>query len=156
ERLRDIQLAADRAARLTRQLLQFARREPGEPRVFALNDLTRDLDPLLRRVLGAHVEVEQVLAEQPVRVLADPAQIEQVIVNLAINGRDAMPGGGRLTMRVDRVDLEGEIARRHPGMSRGGYARLIVEDSGVGMDEDVRARACEPFFTTKDVGSGLG
>src|SRR5690606_19129588 len=76
ERLRDIQLAADRAARLTRQLLQFARREPGEPRVFALNDLTRDLDPLLRRVLGAHVEVEQVLAEQPVRVLADPAQIE--------------------------------------------------------------------------------
>jgi PAS domain S-box-containing protein len=151
-----IKLAADRAARLTRQLLIFARRGVIEPTVLDLNELVLHLSHLLRRLIGEDVELEVTPSLGLWAVRADAGQIEQVLVNLAVNARDAMPEGGRLIIATGNVDVD-EARAREPGMAPAGqYARLIVTDTGTGMTEDTKAHLFEPFFTTKERGKGTG
>jgi PAS domain S-box-containing protein len=156
--LHAIEAAGGKAARLIRQLLQFASRQPGQPRVFGLRELVVDLESLLRRLVSENIELVTDFGGEPPLVRADPSQIEQVVLNLVVNARDAMPDGGRLAITTRLCALEGTLATRHPGLPAGRYALLAVQDSGEGMSEDVRARALEPFFTTKEsgLGSGLG
>jgi PAS domain S-box-containing protein len=152
----EIQRAAERGAALTRQLLIFSRREVVRPVVLDLNHLVSDLDRLLRRALGEHIELETRFAPGLWRVEADPGQVEQVLVNLAVNARDAMPTGGRLIVETTNVELD-EAARELDGsIAPGRYVRLAVSDTGIGMDPAVAARAYEPFFTTKPRGEGTG
>jgi len=148
--------SAQRAANLTRQLLLFSRRQIIEQRVINLNDLILDLDKMLRRLIGEDVELVAILGEGLARVKADPGQIEQVIVNLAVNARDAMPDGGKLILETANAALDAEYARRHPGMEPGDYVMLAVTDTGVGMTDEVKAHLFEPFFTTKEPGKGTG
>ncbi len=151
-----VKLAGEKASMLTRQLLQFARRQPGEPRVLYLRTMVQDLLPMLRRLLTENVEIVLEFGSEATPVAADPTQLEQVLLNLAVNARDAMPEGGRLTIEVRRVRLEGELAARHAQLGAGDYVLLGVQDEGAGMDDEVRARAIEPFFTTKEQGRGTG
>jgi GAF domain-containing protein/nitrogen-specific signal transduction histidine kinase/CheY-like chemotaxis protein len=146
---------AERAAALTRQLLAFSRKQVLQPRVVDLGDIVRDLVPMLQRLLGEDVELTVRSTESPVKVKADPSHLEQVIVNLAINARDAMPRGGRLAMTIAREELDPSFCERHGGRP-GLHAVLTVSDTGVGMSEDVRSRVFEPFFTTKPAGRGTG
>ena len=155
---RDVALVhqtAERAAALTRQLLAFSRKQVLQPRVVDLGDVVRDLMPMLQRLLGEDVELTVRTPEDPVKVKADPSHLEQVIVNLAVNARDAMPRGGRLTMTIVREELAPSFCERHGGRP-GLHAVLTVSDTGVGMSEDVRSRVFEPFFTTKPAGRGTG
>jgi signal transduction histidine kinase/CheY-like chemotaxis protein len=150
-----IHAAAQRAASLTRQLLAFSRRQLLEPRVMSLANSLQDIEPMLRRLLGEHVTVRLSVPQPVGPVLADPGQIEQVLMNLAINARDAMPGGGILTLQLTEVTLdaaEALVADVAPGR----YARLDVTDTGFGMDDGTAARVFEPFFTTKPMGRGTG
>jgi CheY-like chemotaxis protein len=126
--------------------------------VFGLRELVVDLESLLRRLVSENIELVTDFGGEPPLVRADPSQIEQVVLNLVVNARDAMPDGGRLEITTRLCALEGTLATRHPGLPAGRYAMLAVQDSGEGMSEDVRARALEPFFTTKEsgLGSGLG
>jgi hypothetical protein len=154
-----IQLAAERAAALTRQLLAFARREVIQPRPLNLNDVIGGLEPLLVGTLGEHVELSTDLSAGLCPVLADPGQLEQVLINLAANARDAMPVGGRLTIHTANADIDGIYAGSRVGLPFGRYATLKVSDSGAGMSREVIDRAFEPFFSTKakgQGGSGLG
>jgi signal transduction histidine kinase len=144
-----IREAGDRAARLTLQLLAFSRKAVVEPKVLDLNELVAESAKLLRRLIGEDIALSVTPAPTPVRVLADPGQLEQVVLNLAVNARDAMPTGGRLTFETD-------IAEIGAGDAPGRYGRLRVTDTGTGMTEEVRARIFEPFFTTKGVGKGTG
>ena len=152
----EIHLAAHRAADLTNQLLAFSRRQIAMPRVVALNDVVKQIEKMLGRIIGEDVQLETRLAGgiQPVRV--DPAQIQQVILNLAVNARDAMPGGGRLTIETADVELNSEYAGRHIGVDAGPYTLLSVSDTGLGMNEATQTRLFEPFFTTKEKGKGTG
>ena len=152
----EIQNAADRAASLTRQLLAFSRRQVMEMKVVDLNTLLRDLDKMLGRVIGEDIEMVIQLAEDLGRVRADVGQIEQVIMNLAVNGRDAMPNGGKLTIETTNVELDEFYARSHVDVKPGHYVMFSVSDTGVGMSPEVRERIFEPFFTTKDKGKGTG
>jgi PAS domain S-box-containing protein len=154
--VRQIQEAARRAADLTHQLLAFARREVIQPRVLNLNEVVSRVEQLLQRTLGEHVELVITLGADLRPVLADPGQLEQVLVNLAVNSRDAMPTGGRLTIetRITRVD-EAYAAGR-PNLRPGHYVILKVSDTGTGMPKEVVDRAFEPFFTTKPKGQGTG
>jgi signal transduction histidine kinase/ActR/RegA family two-component response regulator len=152
----EIRRAAERAADLTRQLLAYSRRQVLAPRVLDLNAVVRGLDHMLRRLIGEDVELINVLAQQLAPVRADPGQVEQVIVNLAINARDAMPRGGKLTIETANIDLDAAFARAHPGAIPGSYVQLRVDDTGAGMDAETRAHLFEPFFTTKSVGKGTG
>jgi two-component system, cell cycle sensor histidine kinase and response regulator CckA len=152
----EIRRAAERAADLTRQLLAYSRRQVLAPRVLDLNAVVSGLDHMLRRLIGEDVELVNALAPELAPVRADPGQVEQVIVNLAVNARDAMPGGGKLTIDTANIELDGVFARGHPGASPGSYVRLRVGDTGVGMDAATRAHLFEPFFTTKPVGKGTG
>jgi two-component system, cell cycle sensor histidine kinase and response regulator CckA len=150
-----VKRAGARAAALTRQLLAFSRRQVLQPRVFNLNELVGEMSSLLRRLVGEDVEV--VLRPAPAlgTVRADPGQIEQVLMNLVVNARDAMPRGGRMTIRTENVEIDpfpGGDAASAPGS----YVALSVSDTGIGMDDAVRARIFEPFFTTKAVGKGTG
>ena len=154
--IQQIQLAAERAAGLTRQLLAFARREVVQPRALNLNDVIGGLEQLLAGTLGEHVELSTDLAAELCPVLADPGQIEQVLINLAVNGRDAMPAGGTLTIRTANTDIDGLHAGRRAGPSPGRYVTLKVSDSGTGMPREVIDRAFEPFFSTKAKGQGTG
>ncbi len=147
---------ADRAAQLTRQLLAFARRQPLEPKVINLARLVGDMTELLRRTLGEGVQVETVIGGGLWNTLADPAQVESAILNLAINARDAMPGGGRLTVEVTNASLDEAYVRRADGLAAGQYVLIAVSDTGEGMDEATRKRVFEPFFTTKAEGKGSG
>jgi PAS domain S-box-containing protein len=151
----EIRRAAERAAALTRQLLIFSRREVVKPELLYLRDVVSNLENLLRRALGERVELETHLGER-CAVEADPGQIEQVLVNLAVNARDAMPDGGRLVIEIDKAELDGEFADMHPDIEPGSYVRLKVSDTGVGMDAETVERAFEPFFTTKGKGEGTG
>jgi PAS domain S-box-containing protein len=151
----EIHRAAERAAALTRQLLIFSRREVVKPELLYLRNVIGELENLLRRALGERVELTIHFGD-PCAVEADPGQVEQVLVNLAVNARDAMPDGGRLVIEVDRVDLDEEFAETHPNTNPGSYVRLKVSDTGVGMDADTVQRAFEPFFTTKAKGEGTG
>jgi len=151
-----IQLAAERAAELTHQLLVFARREVIQPCALNLNDVIGDLEQLLVRTLGEHVELSTELFAGLCPVLADPGQIEQVLINLAVNARDAMPAGGRLTIHTANTDIDGIRTDGRVGLSSGRYATLKVSDSGTGMPREVIDRAFEPFFSTKAKGQGTG
>ncbi|MFQ5876211.1 MAG: GAF domain-containing protein [Acidobacteriota bacterium] len=148
--------AAERAASLTRQLLAFSRRQVLDPKVLDLNRIATALAPMLRRLIGEDIRVRTVLAPDLWHVRTDPGQIEQVIVNLIVNARDAMPGGGEVTIETTNVTLDQLYADRHVGARVGDFAMLAVSDSGHGMSPEVAARAFEPFFTTKEVGKGTG
>jgi len=155
-RLEEMRTAGERGATLTRQLLQFARQQPSEARTLDLRTVVDDLLPMLRRLIDESVDLVIDTGTEPAPVHAAPSQLEQILLNLAINARDAMPGGGQLKISIRLVDLEGDLARRHEHIGPGRYVLLVVEDSGVGMTEDVRAHALEPFFTTKELGRGTG
>jgi signal transduction histidine kinase/CheY-like chemotaxis protein len=155
DHVEEINSAAGRAARLTRQLLAFGRRQVARPEVLDLNEVIEHLEGMIRPMLGAGVEVVIDLEQGLVNVNADPGLLEEALLNLAINGRDAMPEGGTLTIRTENV----EVATLSPGevpMPAGRYALLSVSDTGHGMDDETRARAFEPFFTTKGIGEGTG
>jgi signal transduction histidine kinase/CheY-like chemotaxis protein len=152
----EIHRAALRAAELTGQLLTFARKQRVEARVMNLNDLVHRTDKMLRRIIGERIAVRTRCHVDLPSVRVDPGQIEQVLLNLAVNARDAMPDGGNLTIETDVVDLDEEYAREHPDARPGRYAVLAVSDTGTGIAEDVRSRIFEPFFTTKEVGKGTG
>ncbi|HSH46556.1 MAG TPA: ATP-binding protein [Longimicrobiales bacterium] len=155
--LGEITRSTDRAAALTRQLLTFSRQSLVEPVPLDLNDLIRDMDRLLKRVLGETVELETVLHTELGRVLADPGQVEQVLMNLVVNARDAMPHGGRIVIRTANAAITGAEASRHPHpVVPGDYVVVTVTDTGMGMDPDIAARIFEPFFTTKPAGVGTG
>lgn len=154
--IEEIQKASDRASDLTRQLLAFSRRQVMEMRVIDLNPLWRDLDKMVRRVIGEDIELVNALADDLGRVKADPGQIEQVIMNLVVNARDAMPYGGKLTIETANVELDEAYARTHVGAIPGHYVMLSSSDTGVGMPPEVKDRIFEPFFTTKESGRGTG
>ena len=154
--LQEIESAARRAADLSRQLLTFARHQVVQPRVVNLNELARGADKLLRRLLGEDIELVTLLEPALGSVRIDPGQFEQVIVNLAVNARDAMPNGGRLTIETSNIALDQEYAATHTGVAPGEYVQLAVSDTGHGMDRETLSRLFEPFFTTKDQGSGTG
>ena len=156
EDLAEIREAGEQARDLTRQLLAVARRQVVEPVVMDLNGVLRDAERLLRRVLGEDVVLTVIPAPDLWRVKADPAQVQQVVLNLAVNARDAMPRGGTLVLETANVEIDDRYAQAHPGVRPGRYARLAVSDSGVGMSPEVRAHLFEPFFTTKPAGEGTG
>jgi PAS domain S-box-containing protein len=152
----EIRHAARRAADLTRQLLIFSRREIVKREVLDLNGLVAGLENLLRRALGERVELELRFGENLWPIEADPGQLEQILVNLAVNARDAMPDGGRLLVETANAMVDEPLAGGRGDLASGRYVRLTVTDVGVGMDEEVRRRALEPFFTTKPKGEGTG
>jgi len=154
--LEQIENAAERAANLTSQLVTFGRREPSQMRVIDLNRIIREFEPFLRRTVSESVELRLEPAPEAMMIEADPAQIEQVLTNLALNARDAMPDGGRLTISTSAAMVDEDQARFHPGLIAGRHIRLTVRDTGEGMDADVAARAFDPFFTTKPKGAGAG
>jgi len=148
--------AAGKATDLTRQLLAFGRRQVLEMRTLDLNAVVRHLGTFLARVLPESVQLTVLPAEGLGRVWADPSQLEQILMNLAVNARDAMPGGGRLTIETANTELDHLAADLHDGVKPGRYVALVVSDTGVGMDAATRARIFEPFFTTKEAGKGTG
>ncbi len=152
----EIIYASERAAALTRHLLAFSRGSTAQPRVIDLNSLVTGMEPMLGRLLGQNTELILLTAAGLGRVKADPAQIEQVIVNLATNSRDAMPEGGKLVVETANVDLEEGPGSKNLGLPPGSYVMLAVSDTGVGMDPETRSRLFEPFFTTKAPGKGSG
>jgi PAS domain S-box-containing protein len=156
EKFESIQKAGERAANLTRQLLAFSRRQVVEMKVLDLNTLLRDLEKMLHRVIGEDIKLETALTADLGRVKADPGQIEQAILNLVVNARDAMPGGGKLTIETGNEEVDAEFAGKHMGLKPGRYVGLSVSDTGVGMPPEVRERLFEPFFTTKEKGKGTG
>jgi PAS domain S-box-containing protein len=154
--LEEISRAADRASALTAQLLAFSRRQTLRPSLLNLNDLIDGSAKMLRRLIGEDVELHAALDAKLGQVLADPARIEQVIMNLSVNARDAMPKGGKLTFETRNVTLDEAYAELHPGVRPGAYVRLAVSDTGTGMSEEVKAHLFEPFYTTKGEGEGTG
>ena len=152
----EIRKAGDRAVSLTRQLLAFSRKQVLEPQVLDLNKTVAEMEPMLKRLIGEDVELVRTLATGLGKVKADPGQVEQVIMNLVVNARDAMPTGGRLTMETANVELDAGYARENPVITPGAYVLLAISDTGCGMDEEVRKRLFEPFFTTKELGKGTG
>jgi PAS domain S-box-containing protein len=148
--------AAESAATLTRQLLAFSRQQVLAPRVLDINESVRRAESMLQRVIGEDVELSTALDEHAGCVLADFGQIEQVIMNLALNARDAMPSGGVLTISTKALELRDEHRIEHPGATPGQFVTLAVSDSGMGMDAATKARIFEPFFTTKELGKGTG
>ncbi len=145
-----------RAALLTRQLLAFSRRRPVAPQPVNLNDLILDMTEMLAHLIGEDIELQTDLGPALGAVLADANQIEQAVINLALNARDAMPSGGRLTLRTANVDVTCEDAERFPGVAPGAYVALSVCDTGTGLSEEAKAHLFEPFFTTKEFGKGTG
>ena len=148
--------AAERGAALTRQLLAFSRQQVFQMRVVNLNDIILNLLTMLHRIIGEHIEILTVLADELAAVKADPGQLEQVLMNLSVNARDAMPKGGRLTLETQNVELDENFVRRHVGSAVGPHVMLTVSDTGSGMDATTLARIFEPFFTTKGPASGTG
>ncbi|HYL62874.1 MAG TPA: ATP-binding protein [Candidatus Methylomirabilis sp.] len=151
-----IDSSAERAAALTRHLLAFSRKQVLQPKVIDLNTLVTNLDKMLRRVIGEHIDMMTVAEPRLGAVKADPGQVEQVIMNLVVNARDAMSTGGKITVETANVELDENYAREHEGVQPGRYVMLAVSDTGVGMDAQTQARIFEPFFTTKELGHGTG
>jgi two-component system cell cycle sensor histidine kinase/response regulator CckA len=154
--LLEVKKAADSAVALTRQLLAFSRKQVLQPVPLNLNQVAAGVEKMLRRVLGEDIDFIQVLAPDLGVVRADPGQIEQVLMNLAVNARDAMPEGGKLTIETSNAEIDEEYAARHVAVKPGPYVLLAVTDTGYGMDEQIKARLFEPFFTTKEKGKGTG
>ena len=154
--LQEIQKATERAANLTNQLLAFSRRQVIEPKVIDLNGLVMNLDNMLRRLIGEDIELVTLPAANLESVKADPGQIEQVLMNLAVNAQDAMGEGGKLTIETANVTLDAGYVRQHGDASPGRHVMLTVSDTGMGMSEEVQDHIFEPFFTTKEVGKGTG
>lgn len=152
----EIKKAGDRAASLTRQLLAFSRKQILQPKVINLNVVVPEMDKMLRRLIGEDIDLLTVLEPKLGTVKADPGQIEQVILNLAVNARDAMPKGGKLTIETANVYLSEEYASEHIACHAGHYVMLAVSDNGSGMDEATKNRIFDPFFTTKGIGKGTG
>jgi two-component system cell cycle sensor histidine kinase/response regulator CckA len=156
EYLISVDQATDSAASLTRQLLTFSRKQIISPKIINLNHVLGRVQKLLARLIGEDIHLELFPAADLAQVRLDPNQAEQVLINLAVNARDAMPRGGRLTIETENIDLDEEYARQHPYVQAGSYVMLSVADTGIGMPDDVRAHLFEPFFTTKESGAGTG
>jgi nitrogen-specific signal transduction histidine kinase/CheY-like chemotaxis protein len=152
----EIRTAGRRATDLTRQLLAFSRQQVLEPKVLDLNQTVAGMEKMLRRLLGADIELTTLPSVDLGFVQADPGQVEQIVMNLAVNSRDAMPAGGKLTIQTADVEILPHAALPHPYIPPGHYVMLAVADTGVGMDSETQARAFEPFFTTKEKGKGTG
>jgi CheY-like chemotaxis protein len=155
-KIQQIDRSADRAASLTRQLLAFSRRQVLQPHVMNLNSVVDEMGKLLPRLIGEDIDLVINMAEDLGAVRADASQIEQVIMNLAVNARDAMPSGGRLRIETSNAELDHSYAARHPIIQTGRYVLLAVTDTGTGMDPETQAHIFEPFFTTKEQGKGTG
>lgn len=156
ENIEEVQRATQRATDLTRQLLAFGRRQIMEMKVLDLNALLKDLDKMLHRVIGEDIKLTYLLSDEIGKIRVDPGQMEQVILNLAVNARDAMPSGGKLTIETSNAELDEAYAHTHIGSKPGRYVMLSVSDTGVGMTPEIRERAFDPFFTTKEKGKGTG
>lgn len=154
--LQEIEKAADRAVTLTRQLLAFSRRQVLQPKVFDVNALIKDIKPMVQRLIGEDIELQPLCEANPATVKADVGQIEQVLMNLVINARDAMPEGGQLIIRTATVQFNSNDTRTRPGLSPGLFVLISVTDAGCGMDASVMAHIFEPFFTTKEASKGTG
>jgi PAS domain S-box-containing protein len=155
-KIEQIERAADRASALTRQLLAFSRLQVLQPRVMNLNDVVHDMGRLLPRMIGEDVELEIRTSEDLGAIRADASQMEQVIMNLAVNARDAMPGGGKLLIETSNTELDSAYNTRHPIVRQGRYVLIAVSDTGTGMSAETQAHIFEPFFTTKAQGKGTG
>jgi PAS domain S-box-containing protein len=154
--IREIKKAADRATDLTRQLLAFSRKQILQPKVLNLNQVIGDMKKMLRRMIGEDIELETNLAPDLGQVLVDPGQIDQVIMNLVINARDALPQGGKLAVTTQNAAITADEGRRYVGSKPGAYVLLVVQDDGLGMSAEVQSHIFEPFFTTKELGKGTG
>jgi PAS domain S-box-containing protein len=156
ESIREVRKAGERAASLTRQLLAFSRKQLLAPQVVDLNVLITEMEKMLRRLIGEDIDFATVLDANLGTVRVDPGQIEQVLMNLVVNARDAMPKGGHLTIETRNVELDEHYAKERPEVQSGSYAMIAVTDTGTGMDAEIKTRIFEPFFTTKEVGRGTG
>jgi two-component system cell cycle sensor histidine kinase/response regulator CckA len=154
--IKEVKKAGDRAAALTRQLLAFSRKQVLQPKILDLNVVVSEIEKMLQRLIGEDIELRTVLAPELGHIKGDHGQIEQVIMNLAVNARDAMEGGGKLTIETQNVCLDEGYVKQHITVMAGSYVMLAVSDTGQGMDEETQKRIFEPFFTTKDVGKGTG
>ncbi len=154
--LEEIKAASERAASLTRQLLAFSRKQVMQPTVFDLNSVVANTEKLLRQMIGEDIQLKTILQPYLGNVKADPGQIEQVIMNLVVNARDAMPSVGKLTIETANADLDEIYAQKHFSIMPGAYVTLAVSDNGIGMDEETQQHIFEPFFTTKETGKGTG
>jgi CheY-like chemotaxis protein len=154
--LQQVALAAERAAALTRQLLTFSRKQMVQPRVLDLNDTMRNLHDMLRSVIGEHIDLSCEFGESLPAIFADESNIEQVVMNLVVNARDAMPHGGRIAISTEAVAIDPAYIRRHAEARLGNFVCLTISDTGCGMSPETLSHIFEPFFTTKDVGKGTG
>jgi nitrogen-specific signal transduction histidine kinase len=154
--LLEVRRAGERGAKLTKQLLAFSRQQVLQPRVLDLSDVVEGMRGMLRRLVGEDIELELRCAPGLCPVRVDPTQIEQVLMNLVVNARDAMPRGGKLTIETENVELDAEFASTHLGVTPGPHVMLAVTDTGEGIDKETQARIFEPFFTTKEKGKGTG